>query len=270
MIIRTVLLGITGVVFIAMTLLVYMGLQGMLRGIRVFRSLSELKVFKAPDVVLPESDLFKSASEGLEHAGFSYLGSFRVGPTEDHEHTHSEHAYAAPNNRAYASVAAFDDYISVGMFSLFGDEACVETHMNRGPGATETQISKKNYLLKVFNEEINMGTLYKHHKKQVLSLKDDFDQPDTVESMDDVLHQEDIYIHQFTRRRLQYTFRPGALPTAVIAVFHIPFSFLFLQGASAELGVPLIFTLVLPLVTILSLANVVLVGVFSVAARRAG
>lgn len=264
--IQVVVLGFSGVAYLIMNALLVLGISGMWRGLRLFRNLGDLSASDASEEPLPESELFVEVANQLTKAKFSHIGNFRVGVTGDKGHV--EYVYTAPNRTTYASVATFGDYINVGMFTLFGDEACVETHMAQGPGARNTQISKPDYILQTFAEDMPLGALYKRHKQAVRTVEDTDSEPTVVQSMDDLLAIEDIYIDKFTRRRLRLTFQPGPIPIIVLAVFYLPLSLLVVTGLATEFALPVLVTALLPLSVILAAIALGLAGIFMVVSRR--
>ncbi len=256
----------SGVAYLIMNGLLIFGMSGMRRGLRLFRHLDTLQALDASDAPLPETEVFKTVARQLEQSKFSHIGNFRVVSGED-DKGHIEYVYTAPNQTAYASIATLGDFISVGIFTLFSDQACVETHMAQGADAQATQITKPDYILQTFDQETSMRDLYKRHKQNVREIKDLDAQPTSVKTMHDLLKIEAIYIDKFTRRRLRLTFRPGPVPVSVIAVFYIPLSSLFIQGLATELAVSALFTVLLPLSITLAAAALGLVGMFMVVAR---
>lgn len=138
--------------------------------------------------------------------------------------------YLAPNNGTFLAASVVDKQVTAGLFTLFADEACVETLLLDVPRRATPRIDEPRHRMRIYTGTFDIENVVHYHYRQVDKMKKSNLSPTKIKSLADILHLTDTYIKHFMPRRTLISLRPVSIAASILAGFNILLSLILARN----------------------------------------
>ncbi len=206
--------------FILITAIVLYFLRLVQRRLRATAQPAVLTAVEAENQPIPTA-LDKLIAE-IQRMGFLRIGQLRIeGDGSSLFGDQPQTVFLAPSNSTFLTASIVDKQITAGLFSLFAEEACVETLILDVPRRATPRIDEPRHRMRIYTGSFDLENVINYHYRQVDKMKRNNLNPSKIKSMHDVIRLTNTYIAYFMPQRTHISLRPVSIAASILAAFNV-------------------------------------------------
>lgn len=188
----------------------------------------------------PVSSALDNLVDEVQRLGFLRIGQIVIeGEGRSPFGEQNQTIFLAPSRTAFLTAGVVDKKMTAGLFSLFAEEACVETLLLDVPKRATPRIDEPTHRMRVYTGSFDVENVVHYHYRQVEKMKRNNLSPTKINALGDVVHLTNTYIQYFMPRRTLIALKPISISTSILAGFNVILGLLLARNLSVLFGQPI-------------------------------